>query len=46
MVKNRVLKNPLLRNILILSVIIAIALILYDTFLITPSFTRLLINAT
>jgi len=46
MVKNSVLKNPFLRNILILSIIIAIALILYDTFLITPSFTKLLINAT
>jgi len=46
MVKHGVLKNPYLRNILILSVIIAIALILYVTFLITPSFTKLLINAT
>jgi hypothetical protein len=46
MVKNSVLKNPFLRNILILSVVIAIALILYDAFLITPSFTKLLINAT
>ena len=46
MVKNSILKNHFLRNILILSVIIAIGLILYNTFLITPSFTTLLINAT
>jgi hypothetical protein len=46
MVKTSVLKIPFLRNILILSVIIALALILYDTFLITPSFTKLLIRAT
>jgi len=46
MVKNSILKNHFLRNILIFSIIIAIALILYNTFLITPSFTKLLINAT
>lgn len=46
MVKNSALKNPFLRNILILSVIIAIALVLYDTFLVMPSFTKLLIHAT
>ena len=46
MVKNSIFKNQFLRNILILSIIIAIALILYNTFLITPSFTQLLINAT
>ena len=46
MIKPSILKNRFLRNILILSIIIAIALILYNTFLITPSFTKLLINAT
>lgn len=46
MVKNSILKNQFLRNILIFSIIIGIALILYNTFLITPSFTKLLINAT
>jgi K+-sensing histidine kinase KdpD len=46
MVKNSIFKNQFLRNILILSIIIAVALILYDTFLITPSITKLLINAT
>jgi len=46
MVKNNILKNQFLRNILIFSIIIAIALILYNTFLITPSFTKLSINAT
>jgi hypothetical protein len=46
MVKNSILKNQFLRNILIFSIVIAIALILYNTFLITPSFTKLLINAT
>jgi hypothetical protein len=46
MVKNSLLENRFLRNVLILSVIIAIALILYNTFLIAPSFTKLLTNAT
>ena len=46
MVKNSILKNQFLRNILVLSIVIAVALILYNTFLITPSFTKLLINAT
>jgi hypothetical protein len=46
MIKPSFLKNRFPRNILILSVMIAIALILYNTFLITPSFTKLLINAT
>ena len=46
MVKNSVLKNPFSRNVLILSIFIAIALVFYNTFLIAPSFTRLLINAT
>src|SRR4030066_827880 len=46
MFKNSIFKNQFLRNILIFSIIIAIALILYNTFLITPSFTKLLINAT
>jgi K+-sensing histidine kinase KdpD len=46
MVKNSIFKNQFLRNILIFSIIIAIALILYHIFLISPSFTKLLINAT
>jgi hypothetical protein len=46
MVENSVLKNRFLRNILILFIIIAIAIIMYNTFLITPSFTKLLINTT
>jgi hypothetical protein len=46
MVKDSILKNHFLRNILIFSIIIAIALILYDIFLIPHSFTKLLINAT
>jgi hypothetical protein len=45
-VKNSLLKNPFLRNVLILSLLIIIALISYNTFLITPSFTKLLIQAT
>ena len=46
MLKNVILTNHFLRNILLFSIIIAIALILYNTFLITPSFTKLLINST
>jgi hypothetical protein len=46
MVRNSIFKNHFLRNILVFSIIIAIALIFYNTFLITPSFTKLLINAT
>ena len=46
MVKNSILKNHFLRNVLILSVGIAISLIAYNTFLIIPSFTTLLINTT
>jgi K+-sensing histidine kinase KdpD len=46
MAKDSVLKNPFLRNILIVSIFIAIALIFYNTFFITPSLTKLLINAT
>ena len=44
MAKNSVLKNRFLRNILILIVIIIIALMSYNIFLITPSFTKLLID--
>ena len=46
MAKNSVLGNRLLRNILILTAIIIIALISYNFFLTTPSFTRLLIDTT
>ena len=46
MAENNVLRNRFLRNPLILSVMIAIALILYNTFFITPSLSKLLINAT
>lgn len=45
-VKNNMFKNPFLRNVLILSLLMIIALISYNTFLITPSFTKLLIQAT
>ena len=41
--KDSILKNRFFRNILLLFIIIAIALISYNTFLITPSFTKLLI---
>lgn len=46
MVKNSILRNQYSRNILVFSITMAIALILYNTFLITPSFTKLLTNAT
>jgi len=46
MAKNSVLKNRFLRNILILTAIIIIALMSYNIFLITPSFTKLLIDTT
>jgi K+-sensing histidine kinase KdpD len=46
MAQGSFLKNRFLRNILILVIIIIIALISYNIFLITPSFTKLLINAT
>jgi K+-sensing histidine kinase KdpD len=46
MAKNSVLRNRFLRNILILTAIIIIALMSYNIFLITPSFTKLLINTT
>ena len=45
-VKNGLLRNPFLRNMLILSSLMIIALISYNFFLITPSFTKLLIQAT
>jgi len=46
MAENNFLKNRFLRNLLILSIMIAIALILYNNFFITPSLSKLLINAT
>jgi hypothetical protein len=46
MAKNSVLRNRFLRNILILIAIIIIALMSYNIFLTTPSFTRLLIDTT
>lgn len=46
MAENNILRNQFLRNLLILSVIIVIALILYHAFFITPSLSKLLINAT
>ena len=46
MLRNSVLKNPFLRNILILSIAMAIAFVYYNKFFISPSFTKLLINAT
>jgi K+-sensing histidine kinase KdpD len=46
MVKDSVLRNRFLRNILILAIIIVIALLSYNIFLTTPSFTKLLINTT
>lgn len=46
MTENNVLRNRFLRNLLVLSIMIAIALILYNTFFITPSLSKLLINAT
>ena len=46
MARYDVLRNRFLRNILILAIIIVIALISYNIFLTTPSFTKLLINTT
>jgi hypothetical protein len=46
MAESNVLRNRFLRNLLILSVMIAIGLILYNSFFITPSLSKLLINAT
>ena len=46
MAENNFLRNRFLRNLLILSVIIVIALILYHVFFITPSLSKLLMNAT
>ncbi len=46
MAKNTVLRSRFLRNILILFIVIAISLVLYNTFFITPSLSKLLINAT
>jgi len=41
-----VLRNRFLKNILILVVVVVVALISFNLFYITPSFTRLLINTT
>lgn len=46
MAKNSFLENRFLRNILILAIIIMIALMSYNFFLTTPSFTKLLISTT
>ncbi len=46
MVKDSVMRTRFLRNILILAVIIVIALLSYNIFFTTPSFTKLLINTT
>jgi len=46
MVTHSILRNPFLRNILIFSIVIAIASISYNTLLIAPSFTTLLLAAT
>jgi K+-sensing histidine kinase KdpD len=46
MTKNNVLRNRFLRNILILAIFVIIALLAYNFFLTTPSFTRLLIDTT
>jgi K+-sensing histidine kinase KdpD len=46
MAMNSVLRNRLLRNILILAAIIIIAIMSYNFFLTTPSFTKLLIDTT
>jgi hypothetical protein len=46
MARYEVLKNRFLRNILILVVVVVVALISFNMFYITPSFTQLLINTT
>ena len=46
MARYEVLKNRFLKNILILIVVVVVALISFNMFYITPSFTRLLINTT
>jgi len=46
MVAYSILRNQFLRNILIFSIVVAVGLILYNSFLITPSFTTLLLDAT
>jgi len=46
MTRYEVLKNRFLRNILILVVVVVVALISFNMFYITPSFTQLLINTT
>lgn len=44
--KNSILRNRFFQNISVLFIIIAIALISYHTFFITPSFTKLLLDST
>ena len=46
MAKNSFLRNRFFRNILILTAIVIVALMSYNIFLTTPSFTRLLIDTT
>jgi len=46
MIRHGILGNPFLRHIWVFSIGVAIALILYNTFLITPSFARLLLTVT
>ena len=46
MARYEVLKNRILRNILILVVVVVVALISFNIFYITPSFTQLLIKTT
>ena len=46
MITDGIIRNQFLRSILIFAIVVAIASILYNSFLITPSFTTLLLNAT
>jgi len=46
MAKDGALKNPFLRNIFLLTVFIVVALISYNVFITTPSFTKLLTDTT
>ena len=46
MAKDNGLRNQFLRNTLILAIAIVIALISFNIFYITPSFTKLLVSAT
>jgi hypothetical protein len=46
MATRSMLRNTFLRTILIFSITVAVALVMYNTLLVTPSFTTLLITAT